>query len=135
MAMLAEHKSVWQGARRQPELDVHMYVAEFETFKGTRYSVPEYAPAWLTSPESDVVQACLAGLREAGLPAETSTYGFCTNGSLTAGLRRVTTVGYGIGHEEVAHTVDEYIEIDKLYQGTAGYTAIVASLLASRARE
>jgi acetylornithine deacetylase/succinyl-diaminopimelate desuccinylase-like protein len=135
MAMLAEHKSVWRGARRQPELDVHMYVAEFETFNGTRYSVPEYAPAWLTSPESDVVQACLAGLREAGLPAETSTYGFCTNGSLTAGLRRVTTVGYGIGHEEVAHTVDEYIEIDKLYQGTAGYTAIVASLLASRARE
>jgi putative selenium metabolism hydrolase len=131
MAMLAEHKSVWRGARRQPELDVHMYVAEFETFNGTRYSVPEYAPAWLTSPESDVVQACLAGLREAGLPAETSTYGFCTNGSLTAGLRGVTTVGYGIGREEVAHTVDEYIEIDKLCKGTAGYTAIVASLLAS----
>ena len=131
MAMLAEHKSAWSGAGRQPVLKVHMYVAEFKTFNGRRYSVPEYAPAWLTSPDSDVVQACLAGLREAGLPAETSTYGFCTNGSLTAGLRGVTTIGYGIGREEVAHTVDEYIEIDKLHKGTAGYTAVVASLLAS----
>jgi acetylornithine deacetylase/succinyl-diaminopimelate desuccinylase-like protein len=108
-----------------------MYVAEFETFNGRRYSVPEYAPAWLTSPDSNLVQACIAGLREAGLPAETSTYGFCTNGSLTAGLRGVTTIGYGVGREDVAHTVDEYIEIDKLYKGTAGYAAVVGSLLAS----
>jgi acetylornithine deacetylase/succinyl-diaminopimelate desuccinylase-like protein len=129
--MLSERKSAWRGARRQPELDVHMYMAEFETFNGRRYNVPEYAPAWLTSLDSKVVQACIAGLREAGLPAETSTYGFCTNGSLTAGLRGVTTVGYGIGREEVAHTVDEYIEIEKLYVGTAGYTAVVSSLLTS----
>ncbi|MHB8612057.1 MAG: YgeY family selenium metabolism-linked hydrolase [Candidatus Dormibacteraceae bacterium] len=129
--MLAEHRSAWRGARRQPELDVHMYVAEFETFNGRRYSIPEYAPAWLTPRDSDAVQACVIGLREAGLPADTSTYGFCTNGSLTAGLRGVTTVGYGIGREDVAHTVDEYIEIEKLYKGTTGYTAVVASLLAS----
>ena len=131
MEMLREHKSAWRGARRQPQLDVHMYVAEFETFNGRKYSVPEYAPAWLTPLDSEVVQACIAGLREAGLPAETSTYGFCTNGSLTAGLRGVTTVGYGIGREEVAHTVDEYIDIDRLYKGTAGYAVVVASLLAS----
>ena len=131
VAMLAEHRSAWSGAPRQPELDVHMYIAEFEVFTGQRYSVPEYAPAWLTPLDSDVVQACLAGLRAAGLPAETCTYGFCTNGSLTAGLRGVTTVGYGIAREEIAHTVDEYIEIDKLYRGTEGYAVVIASLLAS----
>jgi putative selenium metabolism hydrolase len=133
IAMLGEHRSAWSGARRQPELDVHMYVAEFDTFNGRRYSVPEYAPAWLTDPESDVVEACLAGLRTAGLNAEKSTYGFCTNGSLTAGLRGVTTVGYGIGREEVAHTVDEYIELEKLYAGTEGYKLVVGSLLAAGA--
>jgi putative selenium metabolism hydrolase len=131
MAMLAEHRSAWSGARRQPELDVHVYVAEFGVFTGQRYSVPEYAPAWLTPPDSSVVTACIAGLKQAGLPAETSTYGFCTNGSLTAGLRGVTTLGYGIAREEVAHTVDESIEIDKLYKGTEGYAAVVAALLAS----
>jgi acetylornithine deacetylase/succinyl-diaminopimelate desuccinylase-like protein len=104
-------------------------VAEFDTFTGRRYSVPEYAPAWLTDPDSAVVQACVAGLTKAGLHADRSTYGFCTNGSLTAGLRGVPTVGYGIGREEIAHTVDEYIEIDRLYEGTAGYTHIIGALL------
>jgi putative selenium metabolism hydrolase len=131
MAMLGEHRSAWSGARRQPELDVHMYVAEFGTFNGRHYSVPEYAPAWLTDPDSEVVQACVAGLRGAGLKAEKSTYGFCTNGSLTAGLRGVTTVGYGIGREEVAHTVDEYVELEKLYAGAVGYAQVVGSLLAA----
>ena len=131
MAMLAEHKIAWSGARRKPKLDVHMYIAEFDVFTGQKYSVLEYAPAWLTPVDSDVVRACLAGLRAAGLPAETCTYGFCTNGSLTAGLRGVTTVGYGIAREEVAHTVDEFIDVDKLYKGTEGYAVVIASLLAS----
>lgn len=131
MAMLAQHRSAWSGARREPKLDVHMFVAEFRTFNGRLYKLPEYAPAWLTDPDSEVVQACVAALASAGLPAEKSTYGFCTNGSLTAGLRGVPTVGYGIGREEVAHTVDEYVELDKLYRGTAGYTQIVGSLLAA----
>ena len=131
IAMLGEHRSVWSGARRQPQLDVHMYVADFETFNGRHYSVPEYAPAWLTNPDSEIVQSCVAGLRDAGLNAEKSTYGFCTNGSLTAGLRGVTTVGYGIGREEVAHTVDEFVELDKLYAGTLGYQQVVGSLLAA----
>jgi putative selenium metabolism hydrolase len=131
IAMLGEHRSAWSGAERQPELDVHMYVAEFETFNGRRYSVAEYAPAWLTDPDSELVKACVAGLRAAGLNAEKSTYGFCTNGSLTAGLRGVTTLGYGIGREEVAHTVDEFVELDKLYAGTLGYAQVVGSLLAA----
>jgi putative selenium metabolism hydrolase len=128
MAMLAEHRSAWKSERR-PELDVHMYVAEFETFTGHRYAVPEYAPAWLTPADSPVVKAIIAALDAAGLPSQTSTYGFCTNGSLTAGLRGVTTVGYGIGREEVAHTVDENIELEKLYRGMDGYAAVVGAML------
>ena len=133
MSMLTEHGRVWSGGARAPRLDVHMYVADFETFNGRRYRIPEYAPAWLTDPDSDIVRACVRGLSEAGLPSETSTYGFCTNGSLTAGLRRVTTVGYGIGREEVAHTVDEYVDIDKFYRGTSGYAALLGALLNIRA--
>lgn len=128
MAMLAEKASVWKG-HRPVGSDVHMFVAAFETFNGRRYAVPEYAPAWLTDPESDAVTACVHALREAGLPSGTSTYGFCTNGSLTAGLRGVTTVGYGVGREEVAHTVDEFVEIDKLNKGMEGYAAVVGALL------
>jgi len=99
--------AVWSGSRRPPELDCHLYLAEFETYPGRRYSVPEFAAAWYTDPGSAPVRAALAGLEAAGLPAVTATYGFCTNGSLTAGLRGIPTIGYGVGREQEAHVVDE----------------------------
>lgn len=129
VALVSGQGGVWAGRDRLPGLDCHVYVAEFETFNGGRYAVPEFAAAWLTAPDSPVVTAALDGLRSAGLPAQTATYGFCTNGSLTAGLRGVPTIGYGIGREREAHTVDEHVDLANLYRGTAGYSAIVAALL------
>ena len=127
--LISSQAADWSKDHRPPGLDCHIYVAEFDTFRGQHYAVPEYAAAWLTPVDSPIVTASLAGLRAAGLPAQTATYGFCTNGSLTAGLRGVPTVGYGIGREQEAHTVDEYIDLANLYRGTSGYAAIVASLL------
>ncbi len=91
--------------------------------------MPEWAPAWWTGSESALAQGCLAALAEAGLPAASTVYRFCTNGSLTAGLRGLPTVGYGVGREADAHTVDESIAIDDLYRCAQGYTAIVGRLL------
>jgi putative selenium metabolism hydrolase len=129
VALLSKQTRVWEGVDRPPGFECHIDVAEFETFNGRRYSVPEYAPAWLMESDSEIVRAGLAGLRGAGLPAETSTYGFCTNGSLTAGLRGIPTIGYGVGREADAHTVDEHIDIENLFRAAAGYGAIVAALL------
>ena len=129
--LVASQAAGWPARKRSPAIDCHVYNAEFETFNGKRYSVPEYAAAWLTPADSLVVQASLAGLEKAGLPAVTATYGFCTNGSLTAGLRGVPTVGYGIGREQEAHVVDEYVDLANLYRGAKGYEAIAGSLLAA----
>ena len=129
VGLVSELTSVWAKRTRQPGFDCHVYVAEFETFNGRRYRVPEYAPAWLMSSESDLVTAALAGLRGAALPAELSTYGFCTNGSLTAGLRGVPTLGYGVGREAEAHTVDEHIDVENLFRAATGYGAIVNAIL------
>lgn len=121
--------AIWKGLPRPPELDCHLYLAEFEAH-GRRYSIPEFAAAWYTDPASALVQASIAGLADAGIPPVTATYGFCTNGSLTAGLRGIPTVGFGIGREQEAHTVDEFVSLDSLYRGTNGYTAIAERLLA-----
>jgi putative selenium metabolism hydrolase len=129
VALVSNLPGVWTRRSRPPRLDCHVYVAEFETFNGRRYQVPEYAPAWLMSPDSAVVTAALVGLGKAGLPAERSTYGFCTNGSLTAGLRGVPTLGYGVGREAEAHTVDEHIDVENLYRAATGYGAIVGAIL------
>ncbi|MFI5281800.1 MAG: YgeY family selenium metabolism-linked hydrolase [Candidatus Dormibacterales bacterium] len=121
--------SDWNRDSRAPRVDCHIDVAEFQTFSGRSYRVPEYAPAWLMAPDSDVVRAGAAGLVGAGLPAEIATYGFCTNGSLTAGLRGTPTIGYGVGREADAHTVDEHIDVANLYRAATGYAAIVRALL------
>jgi acetylornithine deacetylase/succinyl-diaminopimelate desuccinylase-like protein len=75
------------------------------------------------------VQSSLAGLAHVGIPPVTATYGFCTNGSLTAGLRAIPTIGFGIGREQEAHMVDEFVKLDNLYRGANGYTAIADRLL------
>lgn len=129
VGLVASLAAGWRDRERSPAIDCHVYNAEFETFNGRHYSVPEYAAAWLTPTESPIVRASLSGLRDAGLPAVATTYGFCTNGSLTAGLRGVPTIGYGIGREQEAHVVDEYVELANLYRGARGYSAIVGALL------
>lgn len=119
---------VWKGLTQPPEMSCHLYLAEFVAH-GRSYSVPEFAAAWYTDPGSVPVQASLAGLADAGIPPVTATYGFCTNGSLTAGLRAIPTVGFGIGREQEAHMVDEFVKLENLYRGANGYTAIADRLL------
>ncbi len=128
VAMMRGVGSVWSGLAEPPELDCHLFLTEFVAH-GRRYSVPEFAAAWYTEPSSQVVEASLLGLRDAGIEPVTSTYGFCTNGSLTAGLRGIPTVGFGIAREEQAHTVDEWVSLDSLYRGTRGYTGLARRLL------
>jgi acetylornithine deacetylase/succinyl-diaminopimelate desuccinylase-like protein len=129
LALMRSQVAVWDRLRRRPALDCRVSLAEFETYLGQSFRLPEFAAAWYTEPDCPLVRRCLAGLEAAGLPARTATYGFCTNGSLTAGLRGVPTVGFGVGREEDAHTVDEHVSLDKLFLGARGYTAIVGRLL------
>lgn len=130
LALLREQRHAWDRLDRQPALDVHLYEAAFTTYTGRRYRVPEFAAAWETDPGSPLVATCLAALGEAGLPPRTMAYRFCTNGSLTAGQRGVPTVGFGVGREADAHTVDESIAVDDLYRCAAGYAAMASRLLA-----
>lgn len=131
VALLAEQSHIWDALPRPPKLDSHLYTAEFDTYTGRHYEASEFAASWYTPADSSLVQDCLRGLREGGLRHETATYGFCTNGSLTAGDRGVPTVGYGVGREEEAHTVDESISIENLFLGMRGYASMVAALLAA----
>jgi len=128
LEMMRGLSSVWSGLAEPPGLDCHLYLTEFVANR-RQFSLPEFAAAWYTDPSSPIVGACLAGLADAEIDPVTSTYGFCTNGSLTAGTLGIPTVGFGIAREQEAHTVDEWVSLDSLYRGTRGYTAIVQRLL------
>lgn len=88
-----------------------------------------FFPGWLYDENDGFVQAALAGLKEAGLQPEITHYSFCTNGSHYAGEAGIKTIGFGPSKENVAHTVNEYIEIDQLTKAAEGYYAIIKSVL------
>ena len=94
------------------------------TIKGERFF-----PGWLYDEQDEFIQATLGGLQEAGLTPKVTQYSFCTNGSHYAGEKAIKTIGFGPSQENLAHTIDEYIEIDQLVKGAQGYYGIMKSLL------
>jgi putative selenium metabolism hydrolase len=127
-ALVAAQGRVWDGVDERPGLDVHLYLTEFETYTGRRYALPEFAPAWFTDPDSTFVRTALEAIGHAGIEPRLGTYRFCTNGSLTAGTLGIPTIGFGVGREEDAHTVDESIELDTFERAVAGFGALAAGL-------
>ncbi|MDP9380484.1 MAG: YgeY family selenium metabolism-linked hydrolase [Chloroflexota bacterium] len=107
---------------------------DFECYTGARVRAPNFAPAWYFEDDAEVVNRALEGVRRAGLREQTTHYAFCTNGSGTAGRRGIPTVGFGPGDEELAHRVDEHIEVSQLIAGARGYAAIVECLIDGEAR-
>lgn len=96
---------------------------------GETISAERFFPAWEYGEAEPFVQKALKGLRAAGIPSEISHYAFCTNGSHYAGEAGIPTVGFGPSLETLAHTDDEYIEIEQLERAVTGYAAMIRSLL------
>lgn len=87
-----------------------------------------FFPAWLYDEDDEFVKAALKGLREAGIEPEITQYSFCTNGSHYAGEAGIKTIGFGPSKENLAHTIDEYIEEEQLFKGAEGYYGILKSV-------
>lgn len=107
---------------------VEIAFGENVCYTGEVIKALRFFPAWLMDMESNIVKGSLKGMRRAGIPMETSTYYFCTNGSCSAGERNIPTIGFGPSLERLAHVVDEYIEIDQLVKSCNGYMNIALEL-------
>jgi putative selenium metabolism hydrolase len=102
---------------------------DFSTYTGAHVAAPNFAPAWYYPPDSPMIESALSSLQVEGIPSGLATYAFCTNGSVTAGRMGIATLGFGPGEEELAHRVDEYIDLDQLAAGARGYAAICRGLI------
>lgn len=97
-------------------------------YTGSEIRGERFFPGWVFDDNDPFVQTALAGLRSAGLNPGTTQYSFCTNGSHYAGEAGIPTIGFGPSREDLAHTIDEYIEIDQLLQAARGYYGILQAL-------
>ena len=97
-------------------------------FTGSEIEGERFFPGWVFGEEEAGVQQALAGLRGAGLSPTIQQYSFCTNGSHYAGEAGIPTVGFGPSTERLAHTIDEYIEIEQLVGAAKGFYGIMQSV-------
>lgn len=120
-------EKAWSLWPEKPALDVRLFAAAFTTWTGDRFEAPEFCAAWWTD-DAPTVQRAQDALAEAGLDPAPTHYSFCTNGSLTAGLLGIPTIGFGVGVEHIAHQVDEYVSLGSLAAGERGFAALAAHL-------
>jgi putative selenium metabolism hydrolase len=127
-------ESAWVSWADAPQMDIDVVTADFETWRGAKFTLDEFEAAWWTDEHSTLVRRAQAGMRAAGLDPEPTHYSFCTNGSYLSGVAGIPTVGFGVGEEHIAHQVDEYVTLESLRRGAAGFAAIARCLLAEEGK-
>jgi putative selenium metabolism hydrolase len=115
---------------KDPQLEAKVSFASGveQCYTGSEIRGERFFPGWIFDDNDAFVQIALAGLRAAGLNPRIAQYSFCTNGSHYAGEAGIGTIGFGPSRESLAHTIDEYVEVDQLMQAAEGYYGIQQAL-------
>ena len=129
LTLQAAADRAWAHWPEPPGVEIAIVQAEFASWQGVTFSRPEFELAWWTGEDHPLVVGATAALTAAGLDAAPTHYSFCTNGSYLAGERAIPTIGFGVGEEHMAHQVDEYVTIDSLIKGAAGFAALATQLI------
>lgn len=85
-------------------------------YTGKTLNATRFFPAWSIEKESRLAKAVTKAVAKSITDKKPSydTYSFCTDGSESAGKRKIPTIGFGPAPSNRAHIVDEYVEIDRL---------------------
>ena len=107
-----------------PEVEVVVTTSEVETYTRVVLAPARFLPAWGVHSDHMLVCAAEQAAQEAGIEPRKGRYGFCTNGSESAGVRGLPTIGFGPGREEDAHIIDESIAVPQLRSAASFYEAL-----------
>ncbi len=113
-----------------PEVKAEVYYAHGQQmcYTGETIESDRFFPGWLYDEDESFVSATLEELRAMGYDPDVRVYNFCTNGSSYAGESHIKTFGLGPSKENLAHTVDEYVELDQLTGAAECYMGIMRAL-------
>lgn len=88
-----------------------------------------FFPGWLFDASESFIQDVYHEFIANGYTPEITQYNFCTNGSHYAGEAGIKTLGIGPSRENLAHIIDEYIEIEQLEKAADCYQLVMKALL------
>lgn len=117
--------------KKDPQLKVKASysVGKEMCYTGNEIEGERFFPGWLYDKNEEFVQAVYREMKAMGFNPSITQYNFCTNGSHYAGEANIKTIGMGPSRENLAHTLNEYIEIEQLTSVTQCYAGIMKALL------
>jgi putative selenium metabolism hydrolase len=123
-----------QLSTEDPAFNAHVSFARGKEtcYTGAVIEGERFFPGWIFDEKEPFIQEVCAELRSSGLSSRTGRYNFCTNGSHYAGEAGIPTLGMGPSRENLAHTIDEYVETSELFGAAESYYAIMKALLKDR---
>ena len=117
-------------AREQVRADVSVLDYHSTSFTGYQATQRATFPAWVTDENHMLVQAMERAAREElGARPRISQYPFSTDGTYTAGMAGIPTIGLGPGDEKLAHTANDQVRLDDVSSAARVYAAVAANLL------
>ena len=124
-------EAIEEAKKKVPDLKARVYLAQGseKCWTGETIEAERFFPGWLFDKNEDWVQNIYKEMKEIGLNPTITNYDFCTNASHYAGEAGIRSVGVGPSLETLAHTINEYIEIDQLNKVMESYYGVMKALL------
>ncbi len=92
------------------------------THTGLRLDGPSYYPGWLLDEQHPLIAAGRAtGAALWGEPPAVGVWRFSTDGTYSAGIANIPTLGFGPEEEQYVHTAQDQVNLEKLRQAAAFY--------------
>lgn len=104
-------------------------IMEEKCYTGETIASERFSPGWLYDEKEAFIQDVYKEMKEMGFDPTITNYDFCTNASHYAGEAGIKTLGIGPSRETLAHTIDEYIELDQLFKVAQCYYGTMKALL------
>lgn len=130
--LLKEFESLFAEIKKvDPNFDAAVYQRKIteRSYTGYQKEVAKFHPPWIVNEKDPLIQMSLKALKKVGQKPRINYWKFGTDGSMTAALMGIPTIGYSGTEECYAHTPEEMVNIDMMMQSLEGYYAITTKLL------
>jgi len=125
---LAEVRRIIAREGISADVEVSEYTAT--SYTGYQCRAREAFPYWATPANSTLVRTAAQAIEKTlGFAPSIGRWEFSTDGTYTAGIAGIPTVGFGPGEERHVHTVDEQIRSDDVVAAAEVYAQLAIDLL------
>lgn len=117
------------------EIDADVTVCDYRATSYSGYDCNSRAvyPAWVMPEDHPLVRSTVRCVRDVlGYRPRLGRWAFSTDGTYTAGVANIPTVGFGPGEERYAHTQDEQIRLNDVVDAARVYGRLAVELLGQR---